>query len=95
MAVVILAERSYTQNQQVFEEDTSQLHGQYWIASCFGVITGTILASCAFYLTRVVKNLAQQKPNICLVVLHIANVFLQVTLIFIKDYFYQRWQESL
>ena len=42
----------------------------------FDVFTGLVLACCAYYLTKSIKNLISKKSNTCLLGLHVINVLL-------------------
>ena len=55
------------------EEQLSQVEDL--LSVCVLFTTGSVLTYCAFYLTRMNKTLNGQKPNTCLLIWHIVNVF--------------------
>ena len=59
------------------------------------VISGLILGGSAYILTQSLKNMTSKKTNICLLVWHIINVFVDSIFIIVGGILYWNWLKKL
>ena len=59
--------------------------------SAFKAMNGIVLGCSAYYLTKQIKKLTSKKPNNCLLVWHIMNVFVGSILIVASGILFAKW----